>query len=117
MKYVILVLKGALTLVFVAAGGAKIFGVDMMVDTFAKIGVGQWFRYVTGLIEVGSAILFWLPGKEAIGAGLLTCTMIGAVLAHVLILGPSMVPALVLGLLTAGLLYVYRDQIAGLTAR
>lgn len=46
-----------------------------------------------------------------------TFARIGAVLADILTLRPSMVPALVLGLLTAGLLYVYRDQIAVLTAR
>ena len=33
-----------------------------MVEMFDKIGVGQWFRYVTGLIEVGGAILMLVPG-------------------------------------------------------
>ncbi len=30
--------------------------------TFEALGFGQWFRYVTGLIEVGGAIALWLPG-------------------------------------------------------
>lgn len=50
----------------------------MMVQTFAGVGVGQWFRYLTGIIEIGSAVLRGVPGRQAIGAGLLVCTMIGA---------------------------------------
>ncbi|CAN0604405.1 unnamed protein product, partial [Ectocarpus sp. 12 AP-2014] len=75
------------------------------------VGVGQWFRYVTGIIEVGAAILLWVRGKEAIGAGLLVVTMIGAVIAHLAILGPSALPALILGVLASAVLYIYRGQI------
>ena len=109
---VLLVLRGLLTLAFLAAGTAKLMGVEMMVGTFDKVGLGQWFRYVTGLIEVGSAILLWVPGFQAIAAGLLVCTMIGAVLAHLFIIGPSAVPALVLGVLAAVTLYAHRGQLS-----
>lgn len=107
-KYGLLALSVLLTLAFGAAGLAKLAGAEMMVATFDAIGVGQWFRYVTGIVEVGSAILLWVPGLQFVGAGLLVCTMIGAVLAHLFILGPSLVPALVLGILTAVVLYARR---------
>ena len=44
--------------------------------------------------EVGRGVL--LPGaiNQAFGAGLLVCTMFGAVLVHYFILGPSMVPTM-----------------------
>ena len=113
MKYVILALKALLTLAFVAAGLSKLAGAEMMVATFEAVGVGQWFRYVTGIIEVGAPILLWIKGREAIGAGLLVVTMIGAVIAHLAILGPSAVPALVLGVLAAVVLWHHKD---GLTA-
>lgn len=109
-KYVLIGAKALLTLAFVAAGGFKLIGHEMMVATFDGIGIGQWFRYVTGLIELGAAILLWLPGRQFIGAALLVCTMIGAVLAHLLILGPSAVPALVLGSVAAYVLYSHRGQ-------
>ena len=84
----------------------------MMVATFDAIGVGQWFRYLTGIIEVGAAILLWLPGRQFIGAGVLSMTMIGAILAHIVILGTAtMLPAIVLGILTAFIVYNYRDQL------
>ena len=80
----------------------------MMVATFGAIGWGQWFRYLTGAIEVGSAVLLWVPGMQWIGAALLVCTMIAAVLFHLLLLGPSFVPALVLGVLSAVVLVARR---------
>ena len=111
MKYAVLGAKALLTLAFVAAGFAKLAGVEMMVATYEAIGVGQWFRYVTGIIEIGGAALLWVNGRQYIGAGLLAATMVGAVLAHLLILGPSAVPALVLGVLAAFVLWSHRDQL------
>lgn len=104
-KYGLLALSALLTLAFGAAGFAKLTGAEMMVATFDAIGWGQWFRYLTGVIEVGSAILLWVPGLQWIGAALLVCTMAAAVLFHLLVLGPSFVPALVLGLIAAVVLY------------
>jgi putative oxidoreductase len=109
-KYLTLGIRVLVSLAFIAAGLSKLAGVEMMVATFDAVGVGQWFRYVTGIIEVGSAILLWVPGLQLIGAGLLVCTMIGAVLAHLLVIGPSAIPALVLGLLAAYLAWSHRDQ-------
>ena len=101
------------TIAFVAAGLAKLAGAEMMVATFDAVGLGQWFRYVTGAIEVGAAILLWVPGRQIIGAGLLVATMIGANLAHLVVLGTdTMLPALVLGVLAALIAYTHRDQIA-----
>ena len=111
MKYVTLGIKALLTLAFLGAGFSKLAGVEMMVATYDAIGVGQWFRYVTGVIEVGAAILLWVPGLIGLGASLLTATMVGAVLAHLLILGPSAVPALVLGVLSAFITWQHREEV------
>jgi putative oxidoreductase len=110
-KYSLLAIKALLTLAFFAAGGAKLAGAEMMVQTFDAVGVGQWFRYVTGVIEIGGAALLWVRGRQLIGAGLLCSTMIGAVLTHLFILGPSAAPALVLGALAAVVAFTYRDQV------
>jgi len=100
-----------LTLAFVGAGGEKLVGVEMMVMTFDQIGFGQWLRYLTGLIEVLGVALLWMPRKQVIGAALLGGTMVGAVMTHWFILGPSAVPALVLGLVCTTVIYIYRYQI------
>jgi hypothetical protein len=111
MKYISLGLRALLTLAFVGAGGAKLAGVEMMVATYDIIGLGQWFRYFTGVIEIAGAVLLWIPGRQVVGAALLGATMVGAVLTHLLILGPSAVPSIILGLLAAAVLYIYRAQI------
>ena len=56
-------------------------------------------------------MLLWLPRRQVIGAAVLGGAMVGAVLTHWFILGPSSVPAIVLGLLCAAVLYIYRTQI------
>ena len=90
---------------FLVAGFATLSGQPMMVETFEKVGVGQWFRYLTGAIEVASAILLLIPRLTPVGAALLVCAMTGAVLAHLLVLGGSAVPALVLGCFAALILW------------
>lgn len=117
MTYFSIGLRTLLTLAFIGAGGAKLVGVEMMVATFDQVGLGQWLRYLTGLIEVAGAVLLWMPHKQVIGAALLGGTMVGAVLTHLLILGPSAAPAIVLGLLCSAVLYIHRDQIAQVLGR
>jgi putative oxidoreductase len=90
-----------LALAFGAAGLAKLAGVAQMVQVFEAIGAGQWFRYVTGVIEVVGAVLLLVPPTGFFGGLLLTATMGGAVLTHLALIGGSPVPALVLGLLSA----------------
>ncbi|MEL6919896.1 MAG: DoxX family protein, partial [Pseudomonadota bacterium] len=115
--YVPLVLRVLLTFIFVAAGGAKLLGASMMVETFDAIGWGQWFRYVTAFVELGSAALLWAPALSVVGAGLLFVTMICGALFHVFVIGPSAVPALVLAALCAVLIWLDRTHIRVILAR
>ena len=116
-KYLLLAIKILVSVAFLGAGLSKLAGVEMMVATYEEIGFGQWFRYLTGVIEVGSVILLWLGSKQVFGAVLLVCTMLGAVLTHYFILGPSAVPAIVLGLLSTYILYYYRGQLSFLNKK
>jgi len=111
MTYISVGLRILLSIAFLGAGGAKLAGVDMMVMTFDQIGWGQGFRYLTGAIEVIGVALLWLPRRQVIGAAVLGGTMLGAVLTHWFILGPSAVPAMVLGLFCSAVMNIYRAQI------
>ena len=117
MTYISVTLRILLSIAFLGAGGSKLVGVDMMVMTFDQIGWGQGFRYLTGAIEVIGVVLLWLPRRQVIGAAVLGGAMVGAVLTHWFILGPSSVPAIVLGLLCAAVLYIYRTQIPEVLGR
>ena len=111
MRIALLIINILLTVAFVAAGAAKLIGAPMMVESYEVIGLGQWFRYLTGIIEVGGAVLLWIPRRQAWGAALLGATMVGAVLAHLVVLGMSTVaPSIVLGLLCAFALWSYRKD-------
>lgn len=90
---------------FLLAGLAKLSGQPAMVAQFDQLGLGQWFRYLTGAIEVVSALLLLTPRLVAVGAALLVGTMAGAVLSHLVQLGGSPVPALVLGCFAAIILW------------
>jgi len=90
-----------LALAFGAAGLAKLAGVPQMVQVFDAIGFGQWFRYVTGAVEVGGALLLLAPATGFIGGLLLTVTMAGAVATHLVLIGGNPAPAIVLALLSA----------------
>lgn len=105
-------LKIVVGLAFLAAGGSKLAGAEDMVLVFDQVGFGQWFRYVTGIIEVVGAVLLFLPGRALYGAGLLAVTMVGAVLTHLVLIGGSAVPALVLLLLCVGIAWMHKDQMS-----
>src|SRR5579864_6471608 len=83
------ILSGLVTLAFLGAGGAKLAGVSAMVEMFDKVGVGQWFRYFTGLLEVTAGIGLLISCYAFYAALLLAMVMIGAIIAHVTVLGGS----------------------------
>jgi putative oxidoreductase len=110
-------LQGIVAAAFLAAGSAKLAGVPFMVDLFAQIGFGQWFRVVTGVVEVTGAIALLVPGLASIGALWLGGAMVGAVAAHLFVLHTSPAPAIVLGLLNSLVVYLRRDELVALLQR
>ena len=111
------VLQGLLAAAFLAAGGAKLAGVPMMVQIFDQIGMGQWFRIVTGLVEVAGAVALLVPGFAALGAAWLGATMFFAVLTHFFVLHSSAMPAVILLALNVLVVWLQRDQLAWVTQR
>jgi uncharacterized membrane protein YphA (DoxX/SURF4 family) len=102
------VLRLLLALAFGAAGTAKLAGVSQMVQIFEHIGIGQWFRYVTGLVEITGAVLLLIPGTGFFGGLLLAVTMAFGVATHLLVIGGSPMPATVLTLLSGFVAYRLR---------
>ena len=106
------IVRGLLALAFLSSGGAKFYGVPMLVEEFHHIGLGDWFRYFTGTLEILGAVLLLVPSKAVFGALLLMCIMIGAIITHLFVVGGSPVPAIVLLVLSALVAYAKRDQLA-----
>lgn len=108
LKYVSLGLRILAAVVFLAAAAAKLSGAPEMVQAFDHIGLGQWFRIVTGIVEVIGGIAVLIPAAAFLGGLLLSATMIGAVLAHSFVIEGSPVPALILLLITAAIAWLHR---------
>lgn len=96
------VLQALLALAFLGAASGKLLGKPEMVALYDTIGIGQWFRYVTGLLEASGAILIVVPRTKFLGAALLVMIMVGAVLTHIFILHSAPTAAAVL-LVLAGI--------------
>jgi uncharacterized membrane protein YphA (DoxX/SURF4 family) len=105
-------LQVGLATLFLFSGGSKLAGAPAMVALFEAIGIGQWFRYVTGLIEVVSAVGLLVPALAPFGALLLASTMVGAIATHRFIVGgsPAFPGVLLLGLFVV--VWARREQLS-----
>jgi putative oxidoreductase len=92
-------------LAFLAAGSAKLAGAAAMVRVFEKVGLGQWFRYFTGTLEVAGAIGLLISRYAFYAASLLALVMVGAIIAHITVLGSSPAAPIVLLALSGTIAY------------
>ena len=92
-------LQAASAAMFLMAGAPKLTGVESMVHVFAVVGLGQWLRYFTGVLEVAGAVTLLVPALAGVGALWLTAVMAGAVIAHLTVLGGN--PVVPVALLVA----------------
>ena len=76
----------AVVFAFVVIGATK-FGNDRgeWYRIFELIGLGQWFRYFTGAVQVSGALMMLTPWTRTAGAFLLACTMIGAIIVDIFV--------------------------------
>lgn len=94
----------AIALAFVSFGSQKFQPAGLWVHLFAQIGLGQWFRYATGVLQIGGALLVLVPATSLAGIAILACTMAGAVLAWFTVLhapGNAPIPGFLLVVLVA----------------
>jgi len=104
------VLKIVFALVFIGAGCAKLYGLPQMVAEFDTIGLGQWFRYFTAIVEIGGAILLLIPRATFFGAIVLTAVCIGAFFAQILVLHQDSIHAIVMAVVLAAFAWSQRRQ-------
>ena len=94
----------AMSLFFLSFGSQK-FTDRYWTEVFATIGFGDWFRYLTGALSSRRApLLLLIPRTALIGAAMLACTMVGAMLAWMFFLGSpgsAVIPAIILAMLIA----------------
>ncbi len=107
---VLWVLQIAAALVFLFDAGATLIGTPDKVILFLAIGVGQWFRYVTGMFELVGAIGLIAPSMAGIAAALLAAVMAGAVVMRLFVIGGSPLAPFALFVLLAILIWARRPR-------
>jgi uncharacterized membrane protein YphA (DoxX/SURF4 family) len=68
----------AVAVAFVAIGWSK-FQDPSWVRLFDRIGFGQWFRYLTGAMQIVGGLLTLVPPLSLVGVAMVAATMAGAV--------------------------------------
>jgi putative oxidoreductase len=81
------VLRILLAFIFLYEGLGKFSSSRLWATVFSRIGFGEWFRYATGAIEAVGALLLLIPRATTIAVTLLMCTMVGAIVTHVFVMG------------------------------
>jgi len=105
MSILIIIVQVVLGLLFVLIGSMTVAGMKMFVENFRRFGYPQWFRIVTGSLEVlggiGLLIGIWLPWLAELASAGLTLVMLGAFLTELRTREPlqKMVLPIVLGAL------------------
>ncbi|MET1014369.1 MAG: DoxX family protein [Paenisporosarcina sp.] len=105
MEIVTWILQGLLAAAFLMAGFGKVTGSKIHVDGFEHWRLPQWFRVVTGILEIVAAGLliagFWVVNLAIYGAILLVVISVGGVLTHLRVKDSlkDTFPILILGVL------------------
>jgi putative oxidoreductase len=81
------ILRIGIGVAFVFIGWEKFPNGTEWVGLFQQIGLGQWFRYFTGAVEILGGILVSVPSTANAALAPLASTMAAAALIHVVILG------------------------------
>lgn len=100
---------------FVAVAVPRLAGTAATVETFDQIGVGQWLRYVTGVVELAGAIGLLIPRLAGAAALGLVGVMIGATVTNFLVLTPAMAAlTILLGVASAFVAWARRAETVSL---
>ena len=105
------ILRILMAALFLFASFMKLTGKPMMIEEFDTIGLGQWFRYFTGALELAGAIAILVPSVSVFGAIVLLAVDVGAFFTQIAILHGDWIHAVVIGAILATAIYLQRDQL------
>lgn len=106
------ILRILMAALFLFASFMKLAGKPDMVAEFDTIGLGQWFRYLTGGLEVVGGMGILVPSVSVFAAILLLAVDAGAFVAQVAILHMDWIHTIVIGAILGTVIYMQRHQIS-----
>ncbi|SES46733.1 DoxX family protein [Rhizobium sp. NFR03] len=95
----------------------KLSGREAMVAEFDAVGLGQWFRHFTAILELIGGIAVLIPSVSVFGAILMLVVDLGALVAQVGILHIDWVHTVVIAALISLLIYLQRGALARVSSR
>jgi len=100
-----------LVVLFLLSGVTALTGAGDAVQTFDEVGVGQWFRYLTGTLEIAGAVGLLIPRLAGVAALGLGGVMLGALATELFVLedGDPITPLIPL-VLAATVAWLRRDR-------
>ncbi len=108
------VLQVVTAVAVVGAGLATVSGAAQAVEMFHQIGAGDWFRYLTGALEVAGGLGLLIPRLSGLAGLALVALWTGALGTHLFLIGGNPTPAVVFLVLSAVVAYGRRHGIAEL---
>jgi uncharacterized membrane protein YphA (DoxX/SURF4 family) len=117
MHILTIVLQSWLLFSMAFFGGSKIAGAKHQVELFDSIKLPQWFRVITGYVQIvgciGLIIGYWYPSVAAWTGILIGIMMLLACLSHFRVKHPigKMIPALLNLLISIAVVILYADEL------
>jgi uncharacterized membrane protein YphA (DoxX/SURF4 family) len=106
------VLRGLMAFVFIATGAMKLVATPMMIDDFNHLGLGLWFMYFTGALEVIGGVGVLMPRFSPWAALLLLVPIdIGAFVLQLTVFHHDWIHPIVFGLILFGIIYLQRSAL------
>lgn len=101
-------------LAILGAGVSTVTGAAQAMAIFDALGAGDWFRYLTGTLEIGGALGLLIPRLVALAAPALAALWVVAIGTHLFVIGGNPAAAVIFCVLTAGIAWGRRDRIRNL---
>lgn len=111
MTIITWVLRIAVAALFLFAAFMKLSGNPQMIEEFGMVGLGDWFRIFTGLVEVLGAAAVLYPATTGWGALLLLCVDVGAFFAQAFRIHMDVIHTFVIGAVLLVLFYLTRHTV------
>lgn len=108
------VLQVVTAVAILGAGLSTITGATQAMAAFDALGAGDWFRYLTGVLQVAGALGLLIPRLAGLAALALAGLWLVAIATHLFVIGGNPAAAVVFFVLTAGIAWGRRDRIRDL---
>jgi putative oxidoreductase len=111
------VLQAAIAAAILGAGAATVAGAAQPLQMFYEIGLGDWFRYLVGVLQLAGALSLLIPRLCGLAGLAFVGMWLVAIETHLFAIGGNPAPAAVFLVLTAVIAWGRREHTAALFTR